>query len=85
MSRPTFSYTVHFIDDDGFMQHTLPPTYRKPRTEAQKVVRELRSRGRDIRIRALCRCGWESGNHVVWAAVDEQRKHHAARCQERAA
>lgn len=72
-----FVYTVHFIDDDGFMQHTRPQTYRVSRKEAAEVVRELRNRGRDIRIRVLCRCGWESGNHVVWAAVDEQRRHHA--------
>lgn len=73
----SFAYTVMFVDDDGYMRHTTPKTYRVSRRQAVETVRELRNRNRDIRIRVLCRCGWESGNHVVWAAVDEQRRYHA--------
>lgn len=79
MSR--FVYTVMFVDDDGYMQHTIPQTYRASRKKATEVVRELRRRNRDVRIRVLCRCGWESGNHVVWTAVDEQRRYHARQCE----
>ena len=78
MSR--WAYTVMFVDDDGFMRHTIPQTYRATRKQATEIVRELRNRDRDVRIRVLFHCGWESGNHVVWAAVDEQRRYHAQQC-----
>lgn len=75
-----FSYSVMFVGDDGFMQHTLPRTAHVSRSLATDIVRDLRRRQRDVRIRLTCSCGWESGNHCVWAAVDEQRRYHASRC-----
>ena len=80
-----FTYLVMFVGDDGYLTDTIPPTRHVTRKAAAEVVRELRNRHRDVRIRVTCRCGWWSGNHIVWSAVDEQRRFHAGRCPQQVA